>query len=141
MSLTYLEASLLLMLVTILLVMPRSKHNYEPYCISVISKRIIGQSKRDPGRIANPTTPGHVVCNELDRHAGTCCAGANWTPMLYTVENCEVSPFLSTYDPMQEVPIARCFTVWTLDESNEYLLVGDKMLCFGNTDSLKIPII
>ena len=39
----------------------------------------------------------------------------NWNPMLYTGEHCEVSPFLSTYDPVQEVPIARCCTVWTLD--------------------------
>ena len=52
-SLTYLEASLLLMLVTILLVIPRSKLKYEPYCISIIYKSIIGQAKRNPGRIDN----------------------------------------------------------------------------------------
>ena len=128
MSLTNLEASLLLMLVTILLVMTRSKRKYEPYCICVISKRIIGQAKRYPGRVANPKTPDHVAHNELDIHADTCCAGANWTPMLYTGEHCEVSPFLSTYDLVQEVMIARCCTVWTSDEGKEYLLVGDEML-------------
>ena len=121
------------MLVTILLVMPRSKHKYEPYCISVISIRIIGQAKRDPGRVTNPTTPGHIVRNELDSHADTCCAGENWTPMLYTGEHCEVYPFLSTYNPVQEILIAQYCTVWTSDEGKEYLLVGDKMLWFGNT--------
>ena len=67
--------------------------------------------------------------------------GDNWTPMLYTGEHCEVSPFLSTYDPVQEIPIARCCTVWTSDEGEEYLLVGDEMLWFGNTlaDSLINP--
>ena len=129
------------MLVTILLVMPRSKHEYEPYCISVISKKIIGQAKRDPGRVANPTTPGHIARNELDSHADTCCAGANWTTMLCTGKHFEVSPFLSTYDSVQEIPIAPCCTVWTSDEDKEYLLVGNKVLWFGNTlaDSLINP--
>ena len=121
------------MLDTILLVIPRSKIKYEPYFISVISKRIIGKSKRDPRRVANPTTPGHIARNELDSHADTCCAGENWTPMLYTGEHCMVSPFLSTYNPVQEIPIAQCCTVWTLDEGKEYVLVGNKMLWFGNT--------
>ena len=53
--------------------------------------------------------------------------------MLYTGEHCEVSPFLSTYDLVQEVPIAQCCTVWTLEKSKEYLLVGDEILWFGNT--------
>ena len=133
MSLTHLEALLLLMLVTILLVMPRSKLKDGPYCISVIPKRMIGQAKRDPGSIANPTTLGHVTRNELDGHADTCCAGASWTPMIYTGEHCKVFTFLSTYDPVQEVPIARCCTVWTSDEGKEYLLVGDEILWFVNT--------
>ena len=120
------------MLVTILLVMPHKKRKYEPYCVSVISKRIIGQAKRDPGRFANPTTTGHIARNKLDSQADTCCAGTNWTPMLYTGENFEVSPFLSTYDPVQEISIARCYTVWTLDEGKVYLLLGNEMLWFGN---------
>ena len=116
------------MLVTILLVMPHSKIKYEPYCISFISKRKIGQSKRYPGRVANPTTPGHIARNELDSHTDTCCAVENWNRMLYTGEHCEVSPFISTYNLVQEIPIGRCCTVWTSDEGKEYLLVGDKIL-------------
>ena len=121
------------MLVTLLIVISRPKRLYEHYCIRVISKRTIGQARRDPDRITNPTKPGHVARNELDSHADTCCAGANWAPMLYTGEHCEVSPFLNTYDPVKEIPIARCCTVWTSDEGKEYLLVGDEMLWFGNT--------
>ena len=53
--------------------------------------------------------------------------------MLYTGEHCKVSPFISTFNTVQEVPIAQCCTVWTSDEGKEYLLVGDEMLWFGNT--------
>ena len=40
---------------------------------------------------------------------------------------------LSSYDPVQEIAIARCCTVSTLNEVKEYLLVGNEMLWFGNT--------
>ena len=61
--------------------------------------------------------------------------------MLYTGEHCDVSPFLGTYNPAQEITIARYCRVWTLDEGKEYLLVDDEMLWFGNTlaDSLINP--
>ena len=64
----------------------------------------------------------------MDTHADPCCAGANWTPMYYTGEICEVSPFFNTYAPVQEIPVARCYTVWMDDEGKDYLLVGDEML-------------
>ena len=70
--------------------------------------------------------------NELDTDADTSCAGANWALLEYTGEICEVSPFLTTYDPIQEIPVARCCTVWTSDQTGiDYLLVGDQMLWFG----------
>ena len=67
----------------------------------------------------------------MDTQEDTCCAGANWTPMHYTGEICEVSPFLNTYALVQEIPVARCCTVWIDDEVKEYLLVGYNMLWFG----------
>jgi hypothetical protein len=65
-------------------------------------------------------------------HADTCCASSNWSLLEYTGQMCEVTPFLSTYEPVSEIPIARCCTVW-MDQSCslEYLLVGDQMLWFG----------
>ena len=75
----------------------------------------------------------------MDTHADTCCAGANWTPMHYTGEICEVSPFLNTYALVQDIPVARCCTVWTDDEVKDYLLVGEEMLCFGT--ALENPLI
>jgi hypothetical protein len=54
--------------------------------------------------------------------------------MELTGEICEVSPFLESYQPVvQEIPVARCSTIWTFDQTNsmEYLLIGDQMLWFG----------
>ena len=43
-----------------------------------------------------------------------------------------VEPFLPTYKAMNEIPVARCGTVWTSPHTgNEYLLVGDQFLYFG----------
>jgi hypothetical protein len=49
-----------------------------------------------------------------------------------TVEICKVNPFLELYQPVSEIPVARCCTIWTDEcDSLEYLLVGDQMLWFG----------
>jgi hypothetical protein len=45
------------------------------------------------------TQPGHVSKNEMDTHADTCCAGANWALMDLTGNICEVTPFLESYEP------------------------------------------
>ena len=67
----------------------------------------------------------------MDTHADTCCAGANWTPMYYTGDICELYPFLNSYAPVQQIPVSRCCTVWTDDEGKESLFVGAKILWFG----------
>jgi hypothetical protein len=46
-------------------------------------------------------------------------------------EVCKVTPFLDSYEPVKEVMVARCGTVWTSPNTGcEYLLVGDQMLRF-----------
>ena len=70
----------------------------------------------------------------MDSHADTCCAGANWKVEHFTGQVCEVAPFLSQYDPVQEIPIARCSTVWTSPYTGkEFLLVADEVLWFGTS--------
>ena len=51
--------------------------------------------------------------------------------MHYTGDICEVSQLLNTYAPVQDIPVARCCTVWTDGKGKEYLLLGDEMLWFG----------
>jgi hypothetical protein len=47
--------------------------------------------------------------------------------MELTGEVCDVNPLLNSYSPIQEIPVARCCTVWTdQTDSMEYLLVGDQ---------------
>jgi hypothetical protein len=102
--------------------------------ISIISKRRVGRAQsRSMESINNNTVVGHIARNELDTHADTCYAGANWSLVELTGEVCDVNPFLDSYhQPIQEIPVARCCTVWTnQDESVKYLLVGDQMLWFG----------
>ena len=101
--------------------------------ISILTTRRIGKAS-SAQYVTESTTVGHIARNELDTHADTCCAGANWTILDLTGEVCEVSPFLDSYQPKQEIPLARCATVWTdLDTSQEYLLVCNQMLWFGNS--------
>ena len=83
---------------------------------------------------------GHIAWNELDTHADTCCAGANWALLELTGDICEVTPFLDSYEPINEIPLAHCGMVWTDPmTTQDYLLVGDQMLWFG--DSLQNSLI
>ena len=76
---------------------------------------------------------GHIAHNEMDMHADTCCAGANWVLLELTGDVCKVTPFIDFYDPIHEIPLARCGTMWTDPMTmQEYLLVRDQMLWFGN---------
>jgi hypothetical protein len=62
--------------------------------------------------------------------------------MELTGEECNVNPFLNSYSPIQEIPVARCCTVWMdQTDSMEYLLVGNQMLWFDTLlpDSLINP--
>ena len=61
----------------------------------------------------------------MNTHADTWCVRANWTPMHYTGDICELSPFLNTYSPVQEIPVSQCCTVCTDYEGEEYPLVAD----------------
>ena len=100
----------------------------------VVSKRKVGRTIRRDSEVPNDIEVGHMARNELDTHADTSCAVANWVLLEYTGEICEVSPFLTTYDPIQEIPVARCCTVWTSDQTGiDYLLIGDQMLWFGTS--------
>ena len=111
--------------------------------IAIITRRYINRTKsRHDCHMHGEAQPGFISRNEMDTHADTCCAGSNWSVLEYTGQLCEVTPFLSSYEPVSEIPIARCCTVWTnQSDSSEYLLVGDQMLWFGNqmTNSLINP--
>lgn len=103
--------------------------------VCVVSKRQVMTATAQPysNRVPHETHPGTIGKNEMDTHADTCCAGANWKLMNTRNEICEVAPFLDSYEPVKEVMVAQCCTVWTSTETGqEYLLVCDQMLWFGS---------
>jgi hypothetical protein len=99
-----------------------------------MSKWSVKESRLSYGEsVPNNTVMGTIGRNEMDTHADTCCAGANWQLLDFTNEVCEVTPFLDSYELVKEVMVARCGTVWTSPNTGcEYLLVGDQMLWFGS---------
>jgi hypothetical protein len=61
----------------------------------VVSKHIIGCVRHDQDTaVPFITTAGTFAWNELDSHADTSCAGANWSFLQHTGQLCEVNPFL-----------------------------------------------
>ena len=102
--------------------------------VSVVSKHYVGTTQSgNYTKVKYPTKPGHHVRNEMDSHADTCCDGANWTVLKLTGEICEVTPCLDSYDPVNEIPITKCATVWTSTKTGvEYLLICDQMLWFSS---------
>jgi hypothetical protein len=81
--------------------------------VYVMSKRSVKESKCSYGEsVPNETVLGTIGRNEMDTHTDTCCAGANWRLLNFTNEVCEVTPFLDLYEPVKEVMVARCSTIW-----------------------------
>lgn len=79
----------------------------------------------------NQTDPGTISTNEMDSMADTCCAGKNWTPIYFTGDTVEVSPFTDSYKAMKDIPVATCASLITSESGQDYLLVGHEMLFFG----------
>jgi hypothetical protein len=83
--------------------------------------------------VKNKTVDGFVGRNEMDSHADTSCAGANWKAIELTGLTCDVSPFTQDYDAVKDVPVATCATA-VADESGEtIILVCHQMLYFGTS--------
>ena len=50
-----------------------------------------------------------------------------------TGQNCSVSPFSASYDPMQDVQIATCLTAYQDEYGRTWILVFNEVLWFGTT--------
>ena len=63
----------------------------------------------------------------------TICAGPNWQVLEFTGQYCDVSPLSKEYEPLANIPVAKCATVYTCDSTGAtVLLVADHVLCFGD---------
>jgi hypothetical protein len=78
------------------------------------------------------TMEGHSGRCELDLHADTCVAGANFAICEFDGMSCEVSPYTDSYEAMKDVPIVGAATAWTNVEMGEtHILYFNQMLWYG----------
>ena len=70
---------------------------------------------------------------ELDTHADTTVLGSNCVVLSYMGEECEVSPYSSQYEVVQNVPVVTGATVWTnAADGTAYLLIFHESLWMGD---------
>ena len=67
----------------------------------------------------------------MDTRADTTCAGANFHLHCLTGQTCSVAPFSDKYTPIQDVPIATCFTAYTDEHGKTFILEFNEVLWFG----------
>ena len=69
---------------------------------------------------------------EIDNHADTHVFGANFRPILFTGQECNVRPFLDEYQEVSNIPIVTGATAWDSDEGETLILIFGQGLWFGN---------
>jgi len=80
--------------------------------ITTSNFRLIKQVKRHKGRTDHYKDP--LPC-EIDNHADTTCFGKNFRVISFTSKVCCVSPYLSEYDSVTDIPICTAATAVDLD--------------------------
>ena len=94
---------------------------------------IIGMKRNVDSMDTEEVTPGTFGRCELDSHAYTCSLGANFAPLYYTGQQCDITPFSSEYEATPNISVVSRGTAWTNPESGiTYILVINKALWFGS---------
>ncbi len=71
---------------------------------------------------------------ELDNHADTACVGADCRVIAYAEKVCEVTPYHSSYAPMENIPIVQAAAAYTNPDSGKaYILIIKEALYMGDT--------
>ena len=61
---------------------------------------------------------------ELDSHDDTTCLGSTFVPIYFTGEECDVSPYLSEYEPMKGIKIASAVTAYDNEDTGETVIIN-----------------
>ena len=93
---------MLLLIAVVKLVMRRTQGTLFIYKITTSNRRLIKQVKRRKAGSDRFTDP--LPC-EIDNHADTTCFGKNFRVIAFTSEVCSVSPYLSEYNSVNDIPI------------------------------------
>jgi len=99
------------------------------YKISTSNRRFIKQVKRYKAEVDQFIDP---LPSEIDNHADTTCFGKNFRVISLTSEVCSVSPYLSEYTSIADIPICTAATVVDLDSGETIILEFGQGLWFGD---------
>jgi len=99
------------------------------YKITTSNRRLIKQVKRRKASSDHFTDP--LPC-EIDNHGDTTCFGKNFRVISFTSEVCSVSPYLSEYDSVTDIPICIAATAVDLDSGETIILEFGQGLWFGD---------
>ena len=120
---------MLLLLVIIKLVTRRAQGKYLIYKITTSNGRLIKEMNRR--KASNDRCMDPLPC-EIDNHADTTCFGKNFRVISFTSEVCSVSPYLSEYDSVEDIPICTAATAVDLDSGETIILEFGHGLWFGD---------
>jgi len=93
------------------------------------NRRMIEQVKRRKASTHRFTDP--LPC-EIDNHTDTTCFGKNFRVISFTSEVCSVSPYLSEYDSITDIPICTAATAVDLDSGETIILEFGQDLWFDD---------
>jgi hypothetical protein len=69
------------------------------------------------------TDEGHTARCELDTHADTCVAGANFLMQSFEGQTCDVMPYSDTYEAVRDMPVVTAATAWTCTETGKTIIL------------------
>ena len=98
------------------------------YKISTSNRRFIRQVKRLKNGVDHFIDP--LPC-EIDNHADTTCFGKNFRAISFKSQVCTVSPYLSEYNSLNDIPICTAATAVDLDSGETIILEFGQGLWFG----------
>ena len=70
--------------------------------------------------------------SEIDNYADTTCFGKNFRVISFTSEVCSVSPYLSEYDSITDIPICTAATAVDMDSGETIILEFGQGIWFGD---------
>lgn len=98
-------------------------------------KRFISSAMRSNQKLHTVTSR-----SELDSHADTCVAGANYCILSYTGKECDIAPYNNDYKPISNIPIVTATTSWQSKSTGQvYIIVLEEVLWMG--DLMKTTLI
>jgi len=119
----------LLLLAVTKLVVKRTQGKLYIYKITTSDRRFIKQIKRHKARADRFIDP---LPSEIDNHADATCFGKNFRVISFTSEVCSVSPYLSEYNSVNDIPICKVATAVELDTGETIILQFGQGLWFGD---------